>query len=241
MSVLTFTRGVTISGERCFLSAGFSADGNAVVATTRAGRQAWNPRTGEPLDAALVPNDEHASAPVSAQWRAGAKDSGASAPGFHVQDQAGAVGFIAEPFPDYAGATVAPDGKTVAIGYQHGRLRIETLPVSSPTFLVGHDRSKNNHQYQNVINYLAFDCDSQLLVSMADDDDRPLLWDLRQTPQSTTWNGKPAHALHDPIDLNSVTDGGVDTFRFSPVAPMFVCTHRRLQTLQIWTYARAAR
>lgn len=230
---------VTIKGTEGFSSACFSEDGQAIVTNAGDEIQCWDATTGERLNEVRQPSAKNKSQTISMDWNARGPDRSPSEFGFRLSEGASEreLCFISEPFPDYAGAVTSPDGRYVAIGYQDGRLRLETLPAKAPIFLYGHNTSGNNHRYQNSIEYLEFDNGSNLLISMAEDDDRPLLWDLRQGWQSKIWNQKPAFYLDEVIELNLVTNGDIGTFRFSPVESKFVCTHRAKKIAQVWDYS----
>lgn len=236
---LSLNPGVTIQGAGQFSLACFSQDGQAIVTTIGNKTQSWNAVTGEPLDVVIQPSTKNGAENIVLQWIAGDSDKSPSEFGYRLSDRSSKrdLGFIFEPAPDYAGAVTSPDGQYVAIGYQNGRLRLETVPAKEPIFLYGHSTSGNNHMYQNSIETLEFDSSSNFLVSMADDDDRPILWDLRQGRRSKTWNQKPAFYLDEVIELNAVTGGDIGTLRFSPTELKFICTHRAKQIAQVWEYS----
>ncbi|MEO0576405.1 MAG: WD40 repeat domain-containing protein [Pseudomonadota bacterium] len=229
-------RGTTISGSEPFTSACFSNDGAAIITTTAQNTECWDAHTGEALAVQSAPHRGNACKAFALRWIAAGKGAANDFGGFAVvdRDSSSDIGFIREPFPDICGATSSPDGRYVAIGYQHGRLRVETLPQAEPLFLNGHSTSMNNHMHQNSIEYLEFDSSSRLLISKAEEDGSPKLWDLQQRRQSCVWNGKPAFQMAYAVALNEVTDSTIDTIRFSPVDAAFVCTHRSQKTAQIY-------
>lgn len=235
---LSVNPGVAIQGIEEFSSVCFSQDGKAIVTTIGHESQCWDATTGGRLNAVLQPSAKNESENITMDWGARASDKSASQFGFRLSDKAGEreLYFISEPSPDYAGAVTSPDGQYIAIGYQHGRLRLEMLPTETPIFLYGHSTAGNNHMHQNSIEYLEFDSSSNFLVSMADEDGCPLLWDLRQGWRSRTWNQKPAFYLDEALELNAVTGGDIGTIRFSPNEPKFICSHRDKKIAQVWEY-----
>lgn len=100
-------------------------------------------------------------------------------------------------------------------------------------FLLGHDTSKNNHMHQNSIEAMHFDAGSSYLISMADEDDKPLLWNLLAPTGQQVWNEQPALTHKNPIDLNSIIPGGIDTISFSSIEPKFVATIRMTRTAAV--------
>ncbi|GGO12213.1 hypothetical protein GCM10007972_16860 [Iodidimonas muriae] len=96
----------------------------------------------------------------------------------------------------------------------------------------------NNHIHQNSITALLFDSSSSYLVSMADEDDAPLLWDLSAKGEDRTWNNKRAIQILPSIKLNEATPAGIDTIQFNPIAPELVTTHRVTETAVVWEIVR---
>mmetsp|Transcript_4710 Transcript_4710/g.6143 ORF Transcript_4710/g.6143 Transcript_4710/m.6143 type:complete len:88 (-) Transcript_4710:63-326(-) len=87
---------------------------------------------------------------------------------------------------------------------------------------------------------MVFDESSSFLISMAEEDGTPLLWDLTAPGKKVTRGDKPARLLDDPVRLNDVTPGGIDTVAFSPAEPKFICTHRMTETAKVWEIVRTA-
>lgn len=91
--------------------------------------------------------------------------------------------------------------------------------------------------HQNSIKAILFDSSSSYLVSMADEDDAPLLWDLSAKGEVRTWNDKSAFQILPSIKLNEATPAGIDTIQFSPIALELVTTHRVTETAVVWEIA----
>ncbi len=226
--------GLTTSGIPWYAEASFSVDGQYVLIRQDNDTQAWSLATGQLADAGT------SASPINHAAHLSMENVGRDVHGrgyrFYEEETGVEVGFVKEPFPDCIAS--APDGRSVAIGYQDGRLRIEELPVTSPLFLYGHSTSMNNHMHQNCIWHLEFDSSSRFLISMAEEDNRPKLWDLRSPRNTKTWNGEPAHYLDNPTDIQTATDGWINSFntriRFSPAEPTFVCIHQNPGRAQVW-------
>ncbi|MHA7856656.1 MAG: hypothetical protein ACX94D_01120 [Henriciella sp.] len=139
-------------------------------------------------------------------------------------------------FADYA--VTAPNKRLIALGSNSGELRVVDLEGGARLFLNGHATSMNNHMHQNSITAIVFDESSSFLISMADEDGSPLLWDLTAPGKDATRGDKPARLLDEPVQLNDVTPGGIDTVAFSPTEPKFICTHRMTETVAVWEIAR---
>lgn len=225
---LTIKAGPVIKGEGRFSSATFSVDGASVITISHAGCDLWDAQTGRHLKQ-LIPGD--------ADYRTRADFSKCHYDALYPQTDdektaaAGALGFA-----DYA--VTAPNGRLIALGSNSGDLRVVDLEGGTPLFLNGHLTSMNNHMRQNSITAMVFDESSSFLISMADEDDAPLLWDLMAPGEEVTRVDKPTRLLDEPVRLNDVTPGGIDTVAFSPTEPKFICTHRMSKTAAVWEIVR---
>ncbi len=227
---ITIKAGPVIKGEGRFSSAAFSPDGASIITISNAGCNQWNAQTGRHMKQ-LIPGDP------DYQTRADFSKCHYDALSPQTDDEktaaAGATGFA-----DYA--VTATNGRLIALGSNSGDLRVVDLGGGTPLFLNGHSTSMNNHMRQNSITAMVFDESSSFLISMADEDGSPLLWDLMAQGKDVTRGDKPARLLDDPIRLNDVTPGGIDTVAFSPTEPEFICTHRTTETAAVWQIVRKA-
>ena len=98
--------------------------------------------------------------------------------------------------------------------------------------------SMNNHMHQNSINAMLFDSSSTYLVSVAEEDCDPLLWDLTAASKGTTWNQMPGRLFDLPLQLKDVMPSLFSTIAFSPIEPKFVTTHYLDQTTRVWEIIR---
>lgn len=225
---LTIKAGPVIRGQGRFSSAEFSADGASIITTSNAGCDLWDAQTGRHVE--RLSQGE-------AGYRTGADIFKRRLDSLYPQtEEEKAAAARAAGFADYA--VTAPNGRLIALGSNSGDLRIVDLKDGVPLFLNGHSTSMNNHMHQNSITTMAFDSSSAYLISMADEDGAPLLWDLTAPGKDITWNDKPALMLDDPVQLNDATPAGIDTVAFSPTEARFVATHRTTETAAIWEIVR---
>jgi WD40 repeat protein len=227
---ITIEAGPVIKGEGRFSSAAFSPDGASIITISNAGCDLWDAQTGQHMKKLTLGD---------AGYRTRADVSKRHYDALYPQTDdektaaAGAMGFA-----DYA--VTARNGRLIALGSNSGDLRVVDLGGGTPLFLNGHSTSMNNHMRQNSITAMVFDESSSFLISMADEDSSPLLWDLTAQGKDVTRGDKPARLLDEPVQLNDVTPGGIDTVAFSPTEPKFICTHRMTETVAVWQIVRKA-
>lgn len=225
---LAIKAGPLIKGEGRFSSAAFSDDGASIITISDAGCDLWDPQTGQHLKQLTLSD---------ADYRTRASVSKRHYDALYPQtDDEKAAAARAVGFADYA--VTATNGRLIALGSNSGDLRVVDLEGGAPLFLNGHATSMNNHMHQNSITAMMFDESSSFLISMADEDGAPLLWDLRAPGKEVTRDGKLALLLDEPVRLNDVTPGGIDTVAFSPTEPKFICTHRITETAAVWEIVR---
>ena len=227
---LTIKAGPVIKGEGRFSSAAFSDNGVSIITISNAGCDLWDAQTGQHMKK-LTPGD--------ADYRTRADVSKRHYDALYPQtDDEKTAAARAVGFADYA--VTARNGRLIALGSNSGDLRVVDLEGRAPFFLNGHSTSMNNHMRQNSITAMVFDESSSFLISMADEDGAPLLWDLTAPGKEVTRGDKPARLLDAPVRLNDVTPGGIDTVAFSPAEPKFICTHRMTETAIVWEIVRTA-
>lgn len=61
---------------------------------------------------------------------------------------------------------------------------------------------------------------------MAEEDCKPLFWDLGVSTKQIKWGENIAFTNDKPVNLNDVTPGGIDTIMFSGCGAKFVATRR---------------
>lgn len=218
----------TIAWDVNLSSACFSADGATVVVTSASGCRRYSAETGRLLQE-LSPDDEDYQ--TSSSWTRRQLDAMDIA---SEEERAACEHFRG--FADYA--ATSPDGRFVAVGSSSGYLQIFDFDDDIPMLLKGHSTSMNNHLHQNSIRAMLFDCSSTMLISLAEEDDSPLLWDLSGPTKDGSWKGGAARLMDQPLRLNEVTPAGIDTISFSPVAQAFISTHRVEKTAIIWSIER---
>lgn len=218
----------TIKGGKRFSDARFSADGQSIVTRCQTGFERWNAKTGERL-VVLRQDDPDVKAFTSTALHEIGCD------GFD-ETTAKAVGNRFNGWADLV--TISPNRRYVAFGSKAGDLGVVDIEQNLPMILQGHTTSMNNHIHQNSITALLFDSSSSYLVSMADEDDAPLLWDLSAKGEDRTWNNKRAIQILPSIKLNEATPAGIDTIQFNPIAPELVTTHRVTETAVVWEIVR---
>lgn len=221
---LTIKAGPVIKGQGRFSSAVFSDNGTSIITISNAGCDLWDAQTGQHLKQ-LVPGD------ADYRTRADVSKRHYDALYPETDDEKNAAARAAG-FADYA--VTAPNKRLIALGSNSGDLRVVDLEDGTLLFLNGHSTSMNNHMHQNSITAMMFDESSSFLISTADEDGAPLLWDLTAPGIEVTRGDKPAQVLDDPVRLNDVTPGGIDTVAFSPTEPKFICTHRTTETAAVW-------
>lgn len=227
---LTIKAGPVIKGKGRFSSAEFSADSASIITTSNAGCDLWDAATGRHIKALAHGDVNYTTGADFPRRRIESLDP-------QTEHEKAAAGRAAG-FADYA--VTAPNGRLIALGSSSGDLRIVDLEGGPPLFLKGHSTSMNNHMHQNSITTMAFDSSSAYLISMAEEDDAPLLWDLTAPGKEITRGDKPALLLDEPVQLNDATPAGIDTVAFSPTEAKFVATHRTAETAAIWQIVRCA-
>lgn len=213
----------TIKGNDRFSSAKFSQDGLSVITTSYDGCQRWDAQSGEFL-ADIQPDD---SAYINQHdfW----KQEFQSLKIETEEEQCACDMFRG--FADFA--TTAPNGRLVAVGSCFGNLHLVDLDRAVPFVLDGHVTSMNNHMHQNSIKAMLFDSSSRYIISMSEEEDAPLLWDLSVRGEERIWDKKMALLLK-PISLRDFGIAGIDTVHFSPTEPKFVATNRVEETATVW-------
>lgn len=213
----------TIKGSGRFSSAKFSADGLSIITTSSEGCQRWDALSGKFL--ADIPPDDSDCMTYHEFWEQEVNS-------LNVETEAEQR--ACDVFRGFAHfATTAPNGRLVAVGSHSGHLQLVDLDSAVPLILHGHITSMNNHAHQNSIEAMLFDSSSTYLISMSDEEDAPLLWDLSAKGEERIWNKKPALSLK-PIRLRDFGISGIDTVHFSPSEPRFVATDRVEETAVIW-------
>ena len=135
--------------------------------------------------------------------------------------------------------TTSPNGRYVAFGSISGYLGVFDVDQDMPFILNGHTTSKNNHMHQNSINAMLFDSSSTYLVSVAEEDCDPLLWDLKAASKEKIWNQRSARLFEQPVKINDFTPSLFSTIAFSPIEPKFVTTHYSDQTTRVWEIVKS--
>ena len=218
-----------IKDKMAFSDARFSTDGLSVVTRCQAGYARWNAQTGERLEA---PHDDD---PDVVSFAGGAGEE----MGCHALDErvTAAVGNHFNGWADLV--TTSPNGRYVAFGSDAGYLGIFDLELDMPLVLHGHTTSMNNHMHQNSINTMLFDASSTYLISVAEEDCDPLLWDLTAQSREKSWNNRPGRLFDQPLRIKDFTPSPFATIAFSPIESKFVTTHFSIETAQVWEIIRA--
>ena len=228
---ISFEEITVIKGEQRLSDARFGADGRSVVTKSEAGFERWNAETGETLGAP-PPHDPDVAAFAEAAKRRFVGDA----------LDARAADAVGRHFNGWADlATVSPNGLLVAVGSNSGYLGVVDLERDAPLILWGHSTTINNHMHQNSINAMIFDSSSTYLISVAEEDCNPLLWDLSEEGEPKVWNNKPGRRLDRPVRINDFTPVRSDSFHFSPNEPKFVTTHGATGTAHVWEIVRTPR
>lgn len=227
-SPISVSRVATIKNGGRLQRACFSPDGGSVITSSDAGCERWNVATGERL-ATLAPDDaDYLTAEVFWEQKYGEPSQRERAAWLAKEAFNG--------FDDYVLAS--PSGRFIAAGSSSGYLHLLDTTANTQISLLGHSTTMNNHMHQNSIEFLGFDASSSFLISMAEEDDAPLLWDLL-APARPGQRGKRGALLFDqPVRLNDVTLGAIDTIRFSPTEPRFVAIHRGERAAIVWEISR---
>ena len=218
----------TIEINESISDARFSADGLTVVTKYRTRYERWDARTGESLSAPEFHDPDLSTFTAQAWQEIGCDpldERTRKAVGSHFNGWADLV-------------TISPDGRYVAFGSNAGYLGVFDLERDVPLILQGHTTSMNNHMHQNSINAMLFDSSSTYLLSVAEEDCDPLLWDLTAASKEKTWNQGPGRLFDHPIRIKDFMPSLFNTVAFSPTEPKFVTTHLSTQTTQVWEIIR---
>jgi WD40 repeat protein len=218
----------TIVGDKPFSDARFSEDGLTIVTKCETGYERWNAKTGERLNPPEA-HDPDVNTFATKSWKEigcdALDESTTKAVGSHFNGLADLV-------------TISPNGRYVAFGSISGYLGVFDVELDMPLILHGHTTSMNNHMHQNSINAILFDSSSTYLVSVAEEDCNPLLWDLTAASKEKTWNQRPGRLFDHPLELKDVMPSLFGTIAFSPIAPKLVTTHCSNQTTRVWEIIR---
>ena len=215
---------VTIENNKPISDARFSANGLSVVTKCKTGYERWCAKTGERLDAPQL-HDPDVSIFEAQAWDeigcATLDERTMEAVGNHFNGWADLV-------------TISPNGRYVAFGSNAGYLGVFDVERDMPLILNGHTTSMNNHMHQNSINAMLFDSSSTYLISIAEEDCTPLLWNLTVVPKEKTWNQGAGRLLDRPLKIKDFIPSLFDTIAFSPNGPEFVITDQAIETTQVW-------
>lgn len=218
----------TIEDNKPFSDARFSADGLTVVTKCKTGYERWGAKTGERLDAP-EPHDPDVSTFAAQAWEeigcVTLDERTTKAVGKHFNGWADLV-------------SISPNGRYISCGSNAGNLGVVDVERDIPLILHGHTTGMNNHMHQNSINAMLFDSSSTYLVSVAEEDCDPLLWDLTAASKEKVWNQGPGRLFDNPIKLKDFMPSLFVTIAFSPTEPKFVTAHPSTETTQVWEIIR---
>lgn len=219
----------TIENNKPFSDARFSADGLSVVTKCKTGYERWDANTGERLGAP-EPHDPDVNTFAAQAWEEIEYDAlderTTKAVGNHFNGWADLV-------------AISPNGRYISCGSNAGYLGVVDVERDMPLILHGHTTSMNNRMHQNSINAMLFDSSSTYLVSVAEEDCNPLLWDLTAVSKEKVWNQGPGRLFDNPIKLKDFMPSLFGTIAFSPTEPKFVTTHPSIEMTQVWEIVRA--
>ena len=211
----------TIEHDATFSRACFSPDGQIVITKCDTGFHFWSTDTGAPVDAPKIIDSDVISYTNSAFWKGTLvqrESEGA------LQMQANKV--AEESFGGWNDMVVlSPNEAHVAVGSGRGRAFLIGIDGDMPTELLGHESSYYSNTYQNSIWAMLFDSSSTYLITTADEDGRPLLWDLRWTGKKHVWQEKPGRILDEPIEIRPFLIAPPESIQFSPTELKFVTTY----------------
>lgn len=218
----------TIEKNMAFSDARFSADGQSVLTKCKTGYERWDAKTGVHLS---TPELHDPDLNILS-------DQALEKIGYDTLDEKTnkAVGNHFNGWADLV--TISPNKRYVAIGSNDGFLGVVDLLRDMPLILNGHTTSMNNHLHQNSINTMLFDSSSTYLVSVAEEDCDPLLWDLTAASKEKIWNQRSGRLFDQPVKIKDFMPSLFSTIAFNPTEPKFVTTHPTIETTQVWEIER---
>ena len=213
-------------GQR-FTFAAYSSDGASIITHSANGCERWCAQTGNGLG--LIDRGDDGFLTPSEFFKRNLPEEHPT-----TEAEVSAQKIFALPIRCYA---TAPNGSTAAVGSLDGSIGVVETSTGALSHLVGR-QTVLNHMHPNSVASLQFDSSSTFMVSMAEEDDSPLLWDLLAPGKEKMFAGRPGKVLDKPLHLNEHTEPGIDTIEFSPNQARFVTTHRNVPSAMIWRVER---